>query len=106
MISSIITPGRIGNFGKCPSNIGLVSGNVHETRMVPAAKSISSTRSRSSKYSRRMGGNPPSGRPGSGGLGGDQLVDPRAQILQDEIFLNRCLALIDFLRPRLQRNLD
>ena len=42
----------------------------------------------------------------SGLLGGDEFVDLGAQVLQHEIFLGRNLAVIDFLRPLFERDLD
>src|SRR5437588_2054263 len=41
----------------------------------------------------------------SGALGSDQLVDPLAQVLQDEVLVGRSLAVVDFLRPLLKREL-
>src|SRR5262249_36603205 len=41
-----------------------------------------------------------------GALGGNQVIDPRAQILEDEILLGRRLAVVDFLGPLLERKLD
>ncbi len=40
------------------------------------------------------------------GLRGDQLVDARAEVLQHEIVFDVRLALVHFLRPLLERNLD
>src|SRR5690606_16605367 len=46
-------------------------------------------------------------RPGcSGRLGGDEIVDALAQVLEHEILLGRRLALVDFLGPLLERQLD
>src|SRR3954447_11937881 len=39
-------------------------------------------------------------------LGGDQLVDSLAEVFQNEILFGRGLAVIDLLRPLLQRQLD
>src|ERR1700756_5733729 len=39
-------------------------------------------------------------------FGGDQLVDARAEVLQDKILLSGRFAVIDFLRPFFQRQLD
>src|SRR6266576_282169 len=41
----------------------------------------------------------------SGALGSDQLVDPLAQVLQDEVLVGSSLAVVDFLRPLLERKL-
>src|SRR5262249_38071998 len=43
---------------------------------------------------------------GAGALGGGQFVDARAEVLQHEILLGGRLAVIDFLRPLFQRQLD
>src|SRR5690606_10262525 len=42
----------------------------------------------------------------SGLLGGDEVVDALAQVLEHEILLGRGLAFVDFLRPLLERQLD
>src|SRR3954471_16058417 len=39
-------------------------------------------------------------------LGSDQFVDARAQILEDEVLLGGRLAVVDFLGPLFQRQLD
>ena len=39
----------------------------------------------------------------SGALGSDQLVDPLAQVLQDEVLIGSSLAVVDLLRPLLER---
>src|SRR5262249_19017613 len=39
-------------------------------------------------------------------LGGDEVVDARAEVLQHEILLRGRLAVVDLLRPLLQRQLD
>src|SRR6185295_18517321 len=39
-------------------------------------------------------------------LGGDQLIDALAEVFQDEVLLRRGLAVVDLLRPLLQRQLD
>src|ERR1700709_2156579 len=39
-------------------------------------------------------------------LGGDQLVDALAEVFQDEVLFGRGLAVVDLLRPLLQRQLD
>ena len=39
-------------------------------------------------------------------LGGDQFVDARAEILEHEILLGGRLAVVDFLGPLLERQLD
>src|SRR5262249_53106868 len=44
--------------------------------------------------------------PSSGVLGGDESVDAGAEILEHEIFFGRRLALVHFLRPLLERQLD
>src|SRR5262249_30290315 len=41
-----------------------------------------------------------------GALGGDEVVDARAQVLENEILLGRRLAVVDFLGPLLERKLD
>src|SRR5262249_5376534 len=43
---------------------------------------------------------------GASALGGDQLIDPRAQLLQHEVLLGRGFAVVDLLDPPLQRHLD
>ncbi len=40
------------------------------------------------------------------GFCGDEIVDARAQVLQQKIVLDRGKSLVDFLGPRFQRNLD
>ena len=42
----------------------------------------------------------------SSALGGPQFVDLGAKVLEDEIFLRRDFAFVDFLGPLLERNLD
>src|SRR4051794_10746595 len=69
--------------------------------MVPLSRSRSTIRSIRRKYSRRM-----QPRLRRRGLGGDQLVDARAEILQHEILLGGRLAVVDFLGPLLERQLD
>src|SRR5581483_6100010 len=39
-------------------------------------------------------------------LGSDQVVDAGTKVLHDEILLGRCLAVIDFLGPLLERKFD
>src|SRR5215469_2550468 len=39
-------------------------------------------------------------------LGCDEAVDAGAQVLENEILLRRRLAVVDFLRPLLERQLD
>ncbi len=39
-------------------------------------------------------------------LGGDEFVDLGAKVLQHEVFFGRDLAVVDFLRPLLERDLD
>src|SRR3954467_1241989 len=53
------------------------------------------------KYSRRM-----QPRLRRRGLGGDQLIDARAEIFQHEILLGGRFAIIDLLGPLLERQLD
>src|SRR5438445_5767421 len=67
-------------------------------RIEPSSSDISTTRSTIWKYSSLIRR--------SCALGGDEVVDAGAQILEDEILLGRRLALVDFLRPLLQRQLD
>src|SRR5262249_9248868 len=43
---------------------------------------------------------------GASALAGDQLIDPRAQLLQHEVLLGRGFAIVDLLDPLLQRHLD
>ena len=57
-------------------------------------------RSISWKYSRCMAGDY------APGLGRDQFVDAGAEVLQDEILLGGRLAVVDFLGPFFQRQLD
>src|SRR3954451_7718184 len=78
-----------------------VVGTLASLRMVPLSRSRSTIRSIRRKYSRRM-----QPRLRRRGLGGDQLVDARAEILQHEILLSGRLAVIDFLSPLLKRQLD
>src|SRR3954462_4203944 len=78
-----------------------VVGTLASVRMVPLSRSRSTIRSIRRKYSRRM-----QPRLRRRGLGGDQLVDARAEILQHEILLGRRLAVVDFLGPLLERQLD
>src|SRR5215475_909646 len=66
--------------------------------MVCWSRLTSTMRSISWKYSRRI-------EPALA-LGGDEVVDARAEILQDEILLGRRLAVVDLLRPLLERELD
>src|SRR3984893_15985686 len=42
----------------------------------------------------------------SGALGSDKLVDASAQVVQLKILLGRRLAVVDLLRPLLERHLD
>src|SRR6202167_1827955 len=51
------------------------------------------------KYSKRI-------RAASDALGGNQLVDPLAEITQDKILIRRCFAVVDFLGPLFERKLD
>ena len=40
------------------------------------------------------------------GLGGNKPINTGAQVLENEILLGWCLALVDFLRPLFKRQLD
>src|ERR1700737_1004542 len=80
--------------------VGVV-GTLASVRMVPLSRSRSTIRSIRRKYSRRM-----QPRLRRRGLGGDQLIDARAEILQHEILLGGRLAVVDFLGPLLERQLD
>ncbi len=42
----------------------------------------------------------------SGAFGGDKLVDPFAQVLQYEVLIRGRLAVVDFLGPLFERQLD
>src|ERR1700704_6285966 len=75
-------------------------GTVAPARSFRPSMSMSMIRSMSWKYSRRMPVQ------GSCLLGGDKVVDARAQVLQHEILLGRCLAFGDLLRPLFDRHLD
>src|SRR5437763_5757409 len=113
MHSTNSTPGRMGYPGKWPSNTGECRGTSACARMVPAAESTASTRSTIWKYSRRM---TPDGQVeeaggtrrtrGSGRLCRPQILDARAEIAQDEIVVDRALALVDVLHPFFDRHLD
>src|SRR6185312_17542790 len=98
------TPGISGRPGKCPSNIVLWVGTFASTRIVRSLRLRSMIRSMSWKYSIRIVSLTSSRL--SFGLGGDQLVDAGAEILQDEILLGRGLAVVDLLGPLLERQLD
>src|SRR5436190_4773932 len=100
MVSSSITPGISGRPGKCPSKIGEAIGTSGCARIVRPAGSSSKMRSMRRKYSSRMPLRT------CARLGGDELVDARAQVLQHEILLGRRLALVDLLRPLLEWHLD
>src|SRR3954453_14475202 len=132
MVSVSSTPGTSGCPGKCPSKTGLASGTVERVSIRLASRSKATTLSIISKYSRRMrilsfpversegkqSGAPrrvcPQGRLSAGdgtgfrssGLRRHQGVDAGHQVLQDEILLGRNLALVDFLGPLLERQLD
>src|SRR5262249_4192669 len=98
MASISSTPGINGKPGKWPSKMVDVVGTRASVRMVCSARLRSTMRSMSWKYSSRMRA--------SGALGGDELVDAGAQIVQLEVLLGRRLAVVDFLRPLLERHLD
>ena len=68
--------------------------------IVRSARLRSTIRSISWKYSRRIG------RDAQASLGCDQFVDAGAEVLQHEILVGGRLAVIDFLRPLLERHLD
>src|SRR5581483_4359119 len=63
------------------------------------ARSSATMRSIIWKCSKRMRG-------ASGALGGNQFVDLLAEIIQHEILIRRCFAVVDFLRPLFERKLD
>src|SRR5580698_9217902 len=75
------------------------TGTWASTAMVRSPRLRSVMRSISLKYSRCMAG-------GLGALGCDQFVDPGAEVFQDEILLGGRLAVVDFLGPFFQRQLD
>src|SRR5581483_9661614 len=77
----------------------LVSGTVASVRILLSGRFSSTIRSINWKYSSRIW-------TGSRALGSDQIVDASAEIFHDEILLGRRLAVIDFLRPLLERQLD
>src|SRR4051812_30812567 len=79
-----------------------VVGTVASARIARSSRLSSTIRSSSKKYSRRM----QSRLRGRRALCGDQLVDARTEILQDKILLGCRLAVVDFLRPLLERQLD
>src|ERR1700757_5060284 len=93
------TPGISGWPGKCPSKIVLSCGTWASTRIVRPSRSRSTIRSMSWKYSIRM-------RRWLCPLGGNQPVDAGAQVLEDEVLLGGRLAVVDLLRPLLERKLD
>src|SRR3984893_297467 len=93
------TPGISGKPGKCPSNTGLSVGTLHSALIFRSSSFSSTKRSIIWKYSRRIS-------PSSGVLGGDESVNACAKILEHEIFLGRGLALVHFLRPLLEGQLD
>src|SRR5690242_17062603 len=95
------TPGISGWPGKCPSKMVFVSGTCASTRIVFSSKLRSRMRSTSWKYSSCMAGGS-----GTRALCGDQFVDARTKVLQDEILLGGRLAVVDFLGPFLQRQFD
>src|SRR6266404_7398405 len=114
MHSTNSTPGRMGYPGKWPSKILDSRGTSARARIVPATGSPASTRSTIWKYSRRMTPanqvlgqlrgeslGPPSGR-----LCRPQFIDPGAEIAQDEVVVDRALALVDVLHPLLDGHLD
>src|SRR5216684_4171078 len=67
-------------------------------RIEPSSTDISTTRSTIWKYSSLIRR--------SCALGGNEVVDAGAKVLEDEILLGRRLAVVDLLRPLLQRQLD
>src|SRR3954471_11949895 len=75
---------------------------VASVRIVCSLSFNSTIRSMSRKYSRRM---QPRLR-GRRALGGDQLVDARAEVLEHKVLLGCRLAVIDLLGPLLERQLD
>src|SRR3954453_20970055 len=99
MVSTSRTPGTSGWPGKCPSKTGLSAGTTASAAMFPG--STESTRSIIWKYSRRT-----ALRSGPGGLGRHQFLDPRRQVLHDEVLLGRGGAGIDLLGPGFDRDLD
>src|SRR4029079_3839051 len=94
------TPGISGRPGKCPSKIVLSAGTLASTRIVRSVRLRSMIRSMSWKYSIRIGPRTLLC------LGGDQVVDAGAEVLQHEILLGRSLAVVDLLGPLLERQLD
>src|SRR5947207_15152787 len=113
MHSTNSTPGRMGYPGKWPSNTGECRGTSARARIVPAAESTASMRSIIWKYSRRMKpagqieeGGGTRGSRGSGRLRRPQILNVRAEIAQDEIVVDRALALVDVLHPFFDRHLD
>src|SRR6185436_915930 len=99
MHSMSSTPGISAKPGKCPSNTGLSVGTLQMALIFRSPGFTSTKRSIIWKYSRRIASR-------LGSFGGDQSVDTRAKVLEDEIFFGRRLALVDFLRPLLKRQLD
>src|ERR1700753_2663090 len=80
----------------------LVTGTWASTVMVRSSTLRSTMRSISWKYSRCMA----RARLRACALGGDQFVDAGAQVFQHEILLGGGLAVVDFLGPLFQRQLD
>src|SRR6516225_8551858 len=78
-----------------------VVGTCASTRIVFSSKLRSRIRSTSWKYSSCMADGS-----GTRALGGDQFVDARAEVFEDEILLGGRLAVVDFLGPFLQRQFD
>src|SRR5437868_13296125 len=78
------------SFGTCASTTIFLSSTLRSTM-----------RSIMWKYSSCM-----TARSGARALGCNQLVDARAQVLQNEILLGGRLAVVDLLRPLFQRQLD
>src|SRR4051812_40422418 len=75
--------------------------------MVRSVRLRSMIRSMSWKYSSRIG--PESLQHRLRALlafGSDEFIDARAEIVQHEVLLGRSLALVDLLRPLLERQLD
>src|SRR4051812_536423 len=99
MVSTSSTPGTSGWPGKCPSKTGLAAGTTASAVMLSGSTAV--TRSIIWKYSRRT-----ALLSGPSCLGGHQFVDPRRQVLHDEVLLGRGGSGIDFLGPGFDRDLD
>src|SRR5262249_787024 len=104
IVSMSSTPGISGKPGKCPSKMVFSWGTWASALIVRPARSRSTIRSISWKYSMRIGSR---GRAGpSGPLRCDETVDAGAQVLQHEILFRGGLTFLDFLSPLLERKLD